>query len=55
MDRVANKFIWCIDCGAEVEVSEFDAKTCRCKQCQNAADLLKYKKYNDKRRHNLTT
>lgn len=26
--------IWCIDCGDEVEISQFDAKTCRCKECQ---------------------
>lgn len=50
-----NRYIWCIDCGEEVDVSPFDAKTCRCKECQNIADLLKYKKYNDKRRGNLTT
>ena len=50
-----NKHIWCIDCGEEVDVSPFDAKTCRCKECQNIADLLKYKKYNDKRRGILTT
>ena len=50
-----NKHIWCIDCGEEVEISPFDAKTCRCKNCQNVADLLKYKKYNDKRRGILTT
>lgn len=30
--------IWCIDCGEVVEVSEFDSKTCRCKDCQNKAD-----------------
>lgn len=50
-----NNHIWCIDCGSEVEVSEFDSKTCRCKECQNNADLLKYKKYNHKRRNKLTT
>lgn len=50
-----NRYIWCIDCGEEVEINQFDAKTCRCKECQNIADLLKYKKYNDKRRGNLTT
>lgn len=47
--------IWCIDCGEEVEVNKLDAKTCRCKECQSIADLLKYKKYNSKRRDNLTT
>lgn len=26
--------IWCIDCGDEVEISQFDAKACRCKECQ---------------------
>ena len=26
--------VWCIDCGDEVEISQFDAKTCRCKECQ---------------------
>ena len=50
-----NKHIWCIDCGKEVEINTFDSKTCRCKNCQNVADLLKYKKYNDKRRGILTT
>lgn len=50
-----NNHIWCIDCGSEVEVSEFESKTCRCKECQNNADLLKYKKYNHKRRNKLTT
>ena len=34
MDRVANKFIWCIDCGAEVEINPFATKTCRCGECQ---------------------
>ena len=29
-----NNHIWCIDCGDEVEISEFDSKTCRCKECQ---------------------
>ena len=47
--------IWCIDCGDEVEISEFDAKTCRCNACQKVANLSKYKKYNEKRRGNLTT
>lgn len=32
-----NKHIWCIDCGEEIEISPFDAKTCRCKKCQNNA------------------
>ena len=29
--------IWCIDCGDEVEINQFDAKTCRCKECQYKA------------------
>lgn len=29
-----NRHIWCIDCGEEVEISQFDAKTCRCENCQ---------------------
>lgn len=29
-----NKHIWCIDCGEEVEISEFDNETCRCEQCK---------------------
>ena len=29
--------IWCIDCGDEVEINQFDAKTCRCKECQDKA------------------
>ena len=30
----ANKFIWCIDCGAEVEVNPLATETCRCEGCQ---------------------
>lgn len=29
-----NRKIVCIDCGAEVEISKFDNKTCRCPKCQ---------------------
>ena len=32
-----NNHIWCIDCGDEVEINQFDAKTCRCKECQDKA------------------
>lgn len=31
--------IWCIDCGDEVEISQFDAKTCRCEECQNKINI----------------
>ena len=27
--------IWCIDCGDEVEISEFDNETCRCEKCRS--------------------
>ena len=30
--------IWCIDCGEIVETGKFDAKTCRCKECQSKID-----------------
>lgn len=30
--------IWCIDCGDEVEINQFDAKTCRCRECQSKID-----------------
>lgn len=29
-----NNHIWCIDCGEDVEISEFDNETCRCEQCR---------------------
>lgn len=32
--------IWCIDCGSEVEVSEFDNETCRCEQCKEVHDKI---------------
>lgn len=28
-----NNHIWCIDCGDEVKISEFDSETYRCKEC----------------------
>ena len=34
-----NNHIWCIDCGEEVEINEFDSKTCRCAECQNKIDI----------------
>ena len=30
-----NNYIWCIDCGDEVEISEFDNETCRCEKCRS--------------------
>lgn len=33
-----NNHIWCIDCGTDVEISEFDARTCRCIDCQSKVD-----------------
>lgn len=30
--------VWCIDCGDEVEINQFDAKTCRCRECQSKID-----------------
>lgn len=32
--------IWCIDCGDEVEISEFDNETCRCVDCKNQHDKI---------------
>lgn len=29
-----NRYIWCIDCGEEVEINEKDGQTCRCGACQ---------------------
>lgn len=47
-----NNHIWCIDCGNEVEVSEFDSKTCRCIECnkdyQLERDRKKHKKKYDR-------
>ena len=49
MDRVANKLIWCIDCGEEVEINERDGQTCRCDKCQGKIDRfnksMRNKKY----------
>ena len=39
MDRVANKFIWCIDCGEEIEINQKDGQTCRCSSCQSKKRL----------------
>ena len=40
--------IWCIDCGDEVEVSEFDRRKCRCDNCKK-----KYiRKYDRERKQN---
>ena len=33
-----DRFIKCIDCGEIVEIDKFDAKTCRCKECQSKID-----------------
>ena len=30
-----NNHIWCIDCGDEVKISEFDNETCRCEKCRS--------------------
>lgn len=44
--------IWCIDCGDEVAISEFDSKTCRCIECnkdyQLERDRKKHKKKYDR-------
>lgn len=32
--------VWCIDCGDEVEISEFDNETCRCVDCKNQHDKI---------------
>ena len=37
--------IWCIDCGDEVEISEFDNETCRCGKC----NLIYQRKRNAKK------
>lgn len=34
-----NKYVWCIDCGEEVEINPFDTKTCRCEKCQHMAKI----------------
>lgn len=50
--------IWCIDCGDEVEISEFDSKTCRCIECnkdyQLERDRKKHKEKYDRDKKNLT-
>lgn len=50
-----NNHIWCIDCGSEVEVSEFDNETCRCEQCnsvyQKKRNAIKNKAYRDRMRN----
>ena len=35
-----NNHIWCIDCGDEVKISEFDNETCRCEKCKEAHDKI---------------
>lgn len=35
-----NNHIWCIDCGEEVEISEFDNETCRCEKCKEIHDKI---------------
>lgn len=44
--------IWCIDCGEEVEISDFDNETCRCKECnsnyQRKRNAKKNKDYRDR-------
>ena len=40
-----NKHIWCIDCGEEVEISPFDAKTCRCDRCQHENNKKNKREY----------
>lgn len=43
-----NNHIWCIDCGSEVEISEFDRRKCRCDNCKK-----KYiRKYDRERKQN---
>lgn len=32
--------IWCIDCGNEVEIKEFDNETCRCVDCKIQHDKI---------------
>ena len=52
-----NNHIWCIDCGDEVEISEFDNETCRCEKCkQNHNKIInreRQKRWYDKQK-NLT-
>ena len=41
--------IWCIDCGENVEIGEFNSETCRCEQCnstyQRQRNAIKNKAY----------
>ncbi len=50
-----NNHIWCIDCGHDVEISEFDNETCRCEQCnsvyQKKRNVIKNKAYRDRMRN----
>ena len=39
----------CIDCGAEVFVMGSNHKSCRCAKCQSEANLLRYKKYKERK------
>ena len=45
----------CIDCNAEVFVVARNSWSCRCPSCQDRARKLKYQRYNEKRRHGMTT
>lgn len=45
----------CIDCGKEVFVISRNHKSSRCAECQAKADLLRHKRYNDKRGNAITT
>lgn len=33
-----NKYIWCIDCGENVEIKNKDTRTCRCEKCKEIYD-----------------
>ena len=46
----ANKFIWCIECGAEVEVPAKDTHTCRCEECRRNYRNDYMRKYMDQLR-----
>ena len=43
------KLISCIDCEKEVIVDKGNRRTCRCEECQEKSEKLKYIRYNKKR------
>lgn len=46
---VVEREIECIECGKIFKVPSSNSRSCRCKECQHQATLVKYAKYNAKR------